>query len=141
MSTPSLATGAVTETAHHELTAAHKEACRKALELREYLINHFPADLAVTEQLAIDLGNELEKMARAERDCSCCSGPTHRFPEHYQHMLDEHRLAYVDFEGLSKELESDLPFDWAYLSRLAADIEHHLGTAERVHQESMVTAA
>ena len=141
MSTPSLATGAVAETAHHQLTEAHQEACRNAAALRGYLMSNFPADLATTKQLAIDLGAALEKMARAERDCGCCSGATHKFPECYQHMLDQHRLAYLDFEGLSKELENDIPFDWAYLSRLAADIEHHLCAAERVHQVSLATAA
>ncbi len=141
MSTPTLATVAVNQAAHRQLTEAHRRACRKAGELREYLMTHVPAELAVTQRLAIELGTALDTMARAERDCSCCSGAKHVFPENYQHMLDQHRLAFLDFEGLSREIENGLPFDWAYLSRLAADIEHHLCGAEQVHQETLASAA
>ncbi len=141
MSTPSFATAAVNQAAHRQLTEAHRDACSKAGVLRQYLMNHFPAELAATQRLAIELGAALEKMARAERECSCCSGAKHVFPENYQHMLDQHRLAFLDFESLSREIENGLPFDWAYLSRLAADIEHHLCGAEQVHQETLTAAA
>ncbi len=141
MTTPSLATVAVNQAAHRQLTEAHREACLKAGALREYVMNHFPAELATTQRFAIDLGTALEKIARAERDCGCCSTSTHLFPENYQHMLDQHRLAFLDFESLSREVEAGTPFDWAYLSRLAADIEHHLCGAEQVHQETLTAAA
>jgi len=126
---------------HEELTSAHKGGCKAAVALAESLARKFVVDTAAARRLAILLGRELERIAGAERDCGRSRDPQQKFTNSYQAMLDQHRLAFLAFEQLSRELEKDLPLDFLSLSRLVADIEHHLNEAEHIHQECLAAAA
>lgn len=141
MANTSTAATRETTPSHEELTSAHEGGCQAAAALHESLVRYFQTDILTARRQAIKLGNELERVAAAERDCGRTSGLEQKFTKSYQAMLDQHRLAFLDFEQLSRELEKDLPPDFPFLARLVADIEHHLNAAERIHQECMAAAA
>lgn len=140
---PNTSTAATRDTtpSHEELTSAHEGGCQAAAALHESLVRYYQTDIVTARRQAIHLGSELERIAAAERDCGRTSGLEQKFTKSYQAMLDQHRLAFLDFEQLSRELEKDLPPEFPFLARLVADIEHHLNAAEHIHQECMAAAA
>jgi hypothetical protein len=52
-------------------------------------------------------------------------------------MLQQHRQAYLTFERLSTDLEEFLTLHWSDDASLAAEIGHHLDSAETAHQASL----
>lgn len=140
---PHTSTAAIRETvpSDKELTSAHEGGCQAAAALHESLVRYYQTDLNTARRQTIRLGRELERIAAAERDCGRTRGLEQKFTKSYQAMLDQHRLAFLDFEQLSRELEKDIPPEFPFLARLVADIEHHLNAAEHIHQECMAAAA
>lgn len=122
---------------HAELKQAHDEAARQSALLHENLAHIFQIDMAEAQRQALQIGTALHKVAHAERACGSCFGLDHTFDKPYQEMLEHHRLAFIGFERLSRELESNLSPRCSDLADLAADIEHHLNLAERAHQENI----
>lgn len=122
---------------HAELTQAHDEAARKSALLYENLAHIFQIDMADAQRQALQIGTALHKVACAERACGSCLGLDHTFDKPYQEMLKHHRLAFIGFERLSRELESNLSPRCSDLADLAADIKHHLNMAEQSHQKNI----
>lgn len=121
---------------HAELTQAHEEAARSSALLNKNLSGAFQVDVAETQKQAIKIGSALQAVARAERGCGACYGIDHTFSETYDKMLQHHRLAFLDFERLSHELETP-PFPRSSdIAALAADIERHLNLAEEAHERT-----
>jgi hypothetical protein len=126
---------------HLELTQAHREAARLAAVMCKALAQIFQIDVSNTQRQAITLGSALERVARSERACGACAGQDHVFAKAYQEMLQQQRLAYLDFERLARELGDNLPPRCCDIAALAADIECHLGKAEGSHQASIASAS
>lgn len=119
---------------HAELTQAHEEAARVSALLNQHLSQVFQVDVVETQRQAINIGAALQRVARAERACGECYGVNHTFSERYGEMLQHHRCAFVDFERLSHELETNLSPRCSDIAALSADIERHLNLAEQAHQ-------
>ena len=134
---PSLTPGKKGFDAHAELTQAHDEAERQCALLHKRLSQVFHLDMANTQRQTIQIGSALQRVAHAERACGACYGRNHTFSKPYEQMLDHHRLAFVDFERLSRELETNLSPRCGDIAALAADIQHHLNLAEQAHQTSI----
>lgn len=126
---------------HLELALAHHEAARTAALLHEHLARAFQIDLATTRKQAIQIGSALERVVIAERACGSCGGQNHTLTQPYQEMLENHRLAFIDFNRLSQELGCDLPPGCSEVAALASDIERHLNAAEKAHQASIWPAS
>ena len=118
---------------HAELTQAHEEAARISA-LKKQLLRAFQVDVAETQKQAIQTGAALQRVARAERGCGACCGMNHTFSKTYDEMLQHHRLAFLDFERLSHELETKSFPRSNDIAALAADIERHLNLAEEAHE-------
>lgn len=121
---------------HAGLTQAHEEAVRTSAQLNQHLSRVFQVDVAETQRQAINIGASLQKVARAERACGECYGVNHTFSKTYAEMLQHHRCAFIDFERLSHELETNLSPLCSDITALAADIERHLNLAEEAHQKT-----
>lgn len=122
---------------HLKLTEAHHEAARLTRLLHERLVSTFQIDLADTQKQAIQIDNALQRVANSERACGFSSGQDHTFANSYQAILEHHRLVYIDFERLSRELENNLAPRCSNITTLAADIDHHLDAAETAHRSSI----
>lgn len=122
---------------HSELTQAHEEAARTSALLSSYLSRSVPVDVAEVQKRAIDIASALQRVARAERACGLCRGINHVFSKAYGEMLQHHRVAFVDFERLSHELENNLSPCCSDIAALAADIERHLNLAEQAHAATL----
>lgn len=118
---------------HSELTQAHEQAARISALLSNRLSPAVLFDVAEAQRQAIEIGTALQRVARAERACGLCHGINHSFSKAYGEMLQHHRLAFVDFERLSHELETNPCPRCSDIAALAADIEHHLNLAEHAH--------
>jgi hypothetical protein len=121
---------------HLKLTHAHNEAAALAQSLHKLLVPVTPSDLPETRRSAIQLGIALERVAEAERACGPCSDQDHAFQQ-YEQMLQQHRQAYLTFERLSTDLEESLTSHRSDHASLAAEIGHHLDSAETAHQTSL----
>lgn len=121
---------------HAGLTQAHEKAARTSALLNQYLSRVFHVDVAETQKQAINIGTALQRVARAERACGECYGVDHTFSKPYEEMLRNHRCAFMDFERLSHELETNLSPRCSDIAALAADIERHLNLAEEAHQST-----
>ncbi len=121
---------------HLKLTHAHDEAATLARLLHKLLASVSRPDLAETRQSAIRLGISLAGLAEAERACGPCSEQDHAFQQ-YEQMLQQHRQAYLTFERLSTDLEDPLTSHYSDDASLAAEIGHHLDSAETAHQASL----
>ena len=119
---------------HAELTQAHEEAARISALLNKHLSQAFQIDLSATKKQAINIAAALQEVARAERACGLCDRVNHTFSKTYDEMLEHHRLAFIDFERLSHELETNLTPRCSDMAAFAADIERHLKLAEQAHQ-------
>lgn len=122
---------------HLKLTQAHHEAARLARLLHKRLVSTFQIDLADIQKQAIQIDNALRRVANSEWACGFSSGQDHTFANSYQAMLEHHRLAYIDFERLSRALENNLPPGCRDIAPLAADIDHHLDAAETARRASI----
>ena len=121
---------------HLNLTHTHYEAASLAHSLHKLLAPDSRPDLAETRKSAIRLGIALEGVAEAERACGPCLEQDHA-SQQYEQMLQQHRLGYLAFERLSTDLEDTLTLHWSDAASLAAEIGHHLDSAERAHQASL----
>lgn len=121
---------------HLKLTHAHYEAAVLARSLYKLLAPVSRPDLSEARRSAIQLGIALEGVAEAERACGPCSEQDHAFQQ-YEQMLEQHRQAYLTFERLSTDLEESLTSHWSDDALLAAEIGHHLDSAETTHQASL----
>lgn len=121
---------------HLKLTHAHYEAAALARSLHKLLAPLSRSDLPETRRSAIQLGIALERVAEAERACGPCSEQDHAFQQ-YEQMLQQHRQAYLTFERLSTDLEESLTSHRSDDASLAAEISHHLDSAETAHQTSL----
>ncbi len=92
---------------HAEITEAHEKAARISALLGQHLSRVFQIDVE-TQRQAISIGAALQRVARAERACGECYEVNPIFSKTYREMLQHHRRAFVDFERLSHELETDL---------------------------------
>lgn len=119
---------------HAELTQAHGEAARISALLNKNLLGAFRFDVAEIQRRAIEIGAALQTVASAERGCGACYGINHTFSKTYDEMLQHHRLAFLDFERLSHELEINPSPRSSDIAALAADIERHLNLAEEAHE-------
>lgn len=126
---------------HAELTQAHREAARAAAQLCETIARVFQIDVPDCRRKAIAIGGALERIARAERACDSCAGEDHVFVATYEKMLEQHRLAYIDFEQLSTKLENNPSLRCSDIAPLVADIERHINKAEEAHSAAMLEAA
>src|SRR5436305_3283788 len=91
---------------HVALSEAHQRAIGLARLLHEKLAGVFEVNLAGTRKQAIQIGDALQRIAAAERDCGGCSGEQHMLANSYKEMLQQHRFAYLAFEHLSNALET-----------------------------------
>ncbi|MGB9120705.1 MAG: hypothetical protein WCE73_08805 [Candidatus Angelobacter sp.] len=121
---------------HLKLPHAHYEAAALARSLHKLLASISRPDLAETRESAIRLGIALEGLAEAERACGPCSEQDHAFQQ-YEQMLQQHRQAFLAFERLSTDLEDTLASHYNDDALLAAEIGHHLDSAETAHQASL----
>lgn len=119
---------------HAELTLAHEEAAKTSALLKTYLSRAVQIDLTETKKQAINITAALQRVARAERACGLCDRVNHTFSKAYEEMLQHHRLAFMDFERLSHELETNPSPRCSDMAALAADVERHLSLAEQAHQ-------
>lgn len=126
---------------HAQLTQAHEKAAALSAQLNQNVSRTFQVNTADTMKQAIEIGAALQKVACAERDCGSCYGINHTFSKSYDEMLHQHRLAFVDFERLSHELEANASPRLSDISALAADVERHLNLAEQAHQASFGLAS
>ena len=124
---------------HHRLKRAHHEAAMLARLLKEGLAPVYEIDLTDARRKATQVGDALLRIATAERACGHCAGKDHIFAKQYQQMLKHHRLAYLGFERLSSTLEGNRLTRSIDVATLAADLEHHLNTAETAHQASLLS--
>jgi len=127
--------GKINETwhAHSNLTRAHHEAIRASRMLHASLSSLGTTGLLDLTTGSIGIARALQHVAKAERDCGLASG-AHFCGKLYQEMLRHQRLAYIQFELLSSELQDNPSFVFTDLLRSAADIEHHVEHAELAHQ-------
>ncbi|MBZ5506636.1 MAG: hypothetical protein LAO78_14350 [Acidobacteriia bacterium] len=121
---------------HLKLTHAHYDAAALARLLHKFLVAVSRPDLPETRQSAIRLGVALAGVARAERACGSGSVQERTFQQ-YEQMLQQHWQAYLTFEQLSTDLEDTLTSHCSDDALLAAEIGHHLDSAEAAHQASL----
>lgn len=129
--------GEEVDNGHAQLTQAHTDAVESSALLKTLLLYALPPEPVDAKKQAINLGAALERVACAERACGSCYGHDHTFSKAYEEMLENHRLAFVDFERLSCELASNPSPSCTDIAALAADIEHHLKLAEQGHKRAM----
>lgn len=121
--------------AHHvDLARVHQEAISAARVLCESLESLIKVDLKAICGKCIDVAQSLQNVAETERN-SGLAPVKHPLGKLYQEMLEQQRLAYIDFEQLSIELEENPSPGRNDIVRLAADIEHHIRFAELANQE------
>ena len=121
---------------HLKLAHAHYEAASLAQSLHKLLASTPRLDLVEARRSATQLGIAIEGVAEAERACGPCLEQDHA-SQQYEQMLQQHRLGYLAFERLSTDLEDTLTSHWSDAASLAAEIGHHLDSAERAHQSSL----
>jgi hypothetical protein len=116
-----------------ELARAHQEAIMATRELCESFDALIKVDLKAISVKCIDVARALQNVAETERNCGLVP-VNHSLGKLHQEMLEHQRLAYIDFEQLSAELEENASPVCNNLLRFAADIEHHIQLAELANQ-------
>ena len=120
--------------AHHvDLARAHQEAIKATRKLYEAPEALIMVDLQVVCGKCIDVAKTLQRLAETERNSGLAPGNL-SLNKLYQEMLEHQRLAYIDFEQLSAELEENASPRCNDILRFAADIEHHIRLAELANQ-------